>query len=356
MNNSNDQIERDPDFITIKDIIQLIKDYSREVLNKWWIVMLFTIPIVGYQVYKALNTPLVYNAQMRFIVEGDSGNQLAGLGGLLGSFGISGGGKVNPYKILEVAKSKVIMENVLFDSTTYTDKFVINEIMDLYKLDEQWAEIREDFRGYRFKSSDESTFRRLDKRAFKKVLKVVLGTKKDRENALLRIALDKDSGIYTLTTKSLTEDLSLDLSNKTFDMLKVFFEDRIFDQQKLTRDLLQAKKDSLKQVINLKSIELANYQDRNRGAITSAADIKIRNLQSEIAGVAIAFQETYKNLEVSDFTLKNSKPLFLEIDRAYPPLTAVGPSLIINIIIGLFLGGILSVIFIILRKLIVDAV
>ncbi len=348
--------QKSDEVISLKDIILTLRKYLKQIIKKWWLIALIAIPIVGYYTYKALNTPWTYAATEKFIIEGETGRNLGGLGSLLGSFGIGGGNsKINPHKVIEVTRSKVIMDQLLFDSTSYNDQIIANELLDLYKLSEKWGEASERFIDFRFTTNDPEKLTLLEKRGYKRLSKFVVGRENNRDNALLKISIDDETGIYKLKVKTISEAMSLCMSTKVFDYIKNFFEYRIFEKQKQTRDLLESKKDSLKHQLNIKSLNLANFMDRSRGSISTKVEMQRSIRRAEINGLTIAFHEAYKNYEVSDFALRNAQPLFLEVDRPFAPLSPNGPILMINIIIGLILSFILGVIIIVLRRIVLDA-
>ena len=63
------------------------------------------------------------------------------------------------------------------------------------------------------------------------------------------------------------------------------------------------------------------------------------------------YGEIIKNLEISDFTLRNKTPFVQPIDRPILPLDAEKTSLFKSMFIGGFLGLFLSILFITIRKI-----
>ena len=58
-----------------------------------------------------------------------------------------------------------------------------------------------------------------------------------------------------------------------------------------------------------------------------------------------------KNVEVADFSVKNSTPVFKVIDRPVYPLKTRGSNLLKFIVIGIVIGGFLGVGFVFARKI-----
>lgn len=343
------------DNISLKDIILGFKKYFFEIVRKWWIILLLAIPLALYFGYKAINTSVTYSANNRFVIEGNDGGGLAGLGGLLGSFGIGKPSKTNPYKILEIALSTTILNEVLLDTITSKNNLLANEIIEKYELDKLWTENNPNFENFRFKTNDRSKWEVLDHKAYKRVIKFAIGTRKDRSNALYRIEINEDSGIYSIKCKTIDPEMSYFFSNTVFEKLKYHFENKTLEAQFQTKELLKDKKDSLNAIIDIRSRELALFEDRNRGLISSTATIKKNKILTEISGLSEAYQEAFKNYELADFSYNDNKPYFMLIDKSLLPLTGIGGSLIRNILIAIILAGFLGVLFIVLRRIYLDA-
>ena len=307
------------DTITLKEIVYTTKEFVSEIIRKWWVIAMIAIPLVVYFAYKTNTTPVKYNATLRYVVEGNGGGS-GGLGGLLGSFGFGGssGGSINQWKILEVTKSRAIMDQVLLDTSDYNQKLVINNIIEEYKLDEKWAENMPELLGYRFKTNNIAEFTDIDRSRYKVIIGKMLGSAKNRSEALLVTSLHDEFGIYTLFSTTTNEDLCLG-------------------------------------VINARNLQLANMIDRSRGAVSKSLEARQRDISTEILGLKMAYQEVYKSFELSDYNYKNSQPYFVPIDMPYKPLTPMAQSMIITILKALVLSGIIGVILIVLNKLIKDA-
>ena len=337
------------DEITLKELILKVRAYWKELWRYWWQIGLICIPFIAFFIYKTFTTEPTYPAQIRFIVQGDSGG-VGGLSGLLGSIGLSKPGSVNPYKILEVGRSKRIMSSVLMGRLE-SDTLLANRILDIYELNKKWGKKKPEFLDFRFEQKTLDSMDVLSRIAFNKLYKVVIGSKKDRRSALCNISLNEEEGIFSLGALTTNPEASLMLVTDTYDKLKYFFEEETLEEQKKTRDLLKEKADSIKALINYKTHNLARFEDRNRGLILHEKRIEQQNLMLEIEGLTVAFAEAIKNFELADYNYKDSKPLFIEIDRPVPPLEIIAQSLIFNIFIAGILGCLVGALFVILRKI-----
>lgn len=338
------------DEITLKEIIQKLKIFYHEVLKNWYLVLLFCLPITTYFIYKHFQTKDIYNAETKFLVEGSSGG--SGISGLLGQFGIRSSGKFNPYKVIEVAKSKVLIKKVLFKKLN--NDYLINQIIQQYNLDEQWAKNKPEWKGFRFKNSEFDSFTEKESQAFVGVINVILGGKKIK-NPLLSFGYDEDTGIFSYNVSTQKEDLTMALINNAYSELKYFFEEEIVSGQLGTTVILKQKADSIQSLINRKSIQIASHQDQTLGLVYSTPGAKKSILEKEIQALTIAYAEVLKSYEMADINLKDTRPMFLKLDESLDPLEPVQSSLIINIIKGFLIGFIIAIIFIISRFIIRNA-
>ena len=344
------------DEITLKELILKIQEFWYELWRNWLLIGLITLPFLGYFLYKTFTHVPEYEAEVRFVVEGQGGSGgLAGFGSILGSRGIRRQGNTNPYKILEVAKSKRIIGEVLFTKSISNDDYIANNIIDLYELAEKWSENNPEMEGLRFNQTDLEGFSENERKAFLSLFGKTVGSKENRENALLKIGLDDDTGIFSINGASEDETLTLDIVNNLFEKVKYFFEEQVLEDQIKSRDILKFKADSINTLIESKLITRARFEDSSRGLISRETEITSDKLFAEIQGLTSAWAEIQKSLEIADYELQNTKPLFLVIDQPYSPIKPTQESLIMNIMLGIFLGGFIGTGFIISRKIYRDA-
>ena len=298
-------------------------------------------------------TPTTYSANLKFIVEGQSG--VSGLGGLLGQFGFrtGGGGKTNPFQIQEISKSSTLLADVLFDKNDSPN--LAEEIITQYMLVEKWSEKNPSFIGFQFKNKKINDFDTLEIKAFKSLVSMINGPEKSPDLALQTIKFNEDNGLFTISTNSLSEDISLKLAHNTYNRLKYFYEEKTLENQRRTRDLLKTKVDSLDAVIKAKYFQAARFQDRNRDLITLEKSAQRDILLGEIQALSSALAEANKSYELADYSLKDSQPQFMLVDYSLPPLKPEENSMILNILKGILLGLFLAMAYIIIRKIYRDA-
>jgi uncharacterized protein involved in exopolysaccharide biosynthesis len=349
MSREPNSLEINQDEITLRDVILKIRENVHELWKHKFLVIVITLPIVVYIMYKTFNTPSTYTSTTRFIIEGQSG----GIGGLLGQFGIRSGSnaKSNPFTTIEVARSKELLKEVLFSKVGNTNEWVINAIIKEYELDKNWIKKNPELAGFLFKTRDISKFSENERKIYLEVLSMVTGSKETNVKGLMNISVDEESNIFTLNAITLKEDLSLTITDKIYDNLKYFFEERAIASLKNTRDLLAKKVDSLQAQISGKAYAAARFDDTNKGLISATRGVTKSNMSRDITILSAALAETIKSYEMADYAYRDAKPQFLKIDVSMSPLNPKKPSKLKSLLTSLLLGIFISAFFIIFRNI-----
>lgn len=329
--------------ISVKDIILQINSYLKEILRNWKIVVLLCLIFVSFFVHNHLVHVTTYNSELRFLVEGQSGG--GGITSLLGSLGIKKGGKVNPYKIVEVAQSTKIL-NKLLSSKRNGEKNIANRIFDAYELREKWSSDDLDLSNYSYTSDDENEVHNIVVKSLSSFLWGI-----EKTNGKIKFSFNEDNGIYTVLTRLKDDQLAVDVTKELYDLVRNFFEDEIFLNQNLSAKILKDKSDSIKISRDLKVFELARHEDKNQNLVRKISNAKATILRQEIQALNFAYGEVLKNYEMTDVNLKDLQPLFMEIETPFLPLMPNNSSLFKNLMFGLIFGTFLSCGFIIFRKI-----
>lgn len=340
--------------ISLRDFIILMKEYFFYLLKKWWLIGLITLPITLYFMRNAYIAPGIYSASTKFIIEEGQGS--SGLfGGILGGFGLGkGSGVANHVKVSEVALSNLMSEKILMSQSQCGEGLLANEIIDYYKLDEIWAESDEAYRGMRFVNTDSKNYTEIERKVFRKITKVLIGTELDRTEALMKFSRNDKSGVFKLKVSSEKECITLSIMDSAYENLRQIFEEEILETKIKMVKILTSKRDSLIGIIDQKSLQFARFRDRNRGSISNEMDYASKKLQLEVQGLTTAYVESIKNLELADVNYQNSKPFFMVLDKSFPPLGRYKPNLIRSTILGAFTGVFIAIIILVGYKLLND--
>lgn len=146
MNNEIEQ-KRDveEDEISLKELLIKIRDWWRYLLSKWVIIVGFGLlgGALGL-IYSLIKKP-TYTATTTFVLEsGEKGGmgQYAGIASMMGiDLGSGGGGIFQGDNILELYKSRTMLEKTLFSTTDQTSKqLLIEQFIEINKWRDAWKD------------------------------------------------------------------------------------------------------------------------------------------------------------------------------------------------------------------------
>jgi len=346
------------DEITLKELIEKIIVYLKEIRKGFLIVLAIAALMGGYMFYKAYKTAVVFPAKLTFMLNEDTGGGASGVAAILGSFGFGGGGgsSYNLNKILELSKSRNIIEDVLFTQATIDGKndYYANHIIDKYKLHEKnWAKDTSGLSTFYFKRSSLDSFTRLENTALQSLYGMVLGG--EGQPGLFSGSLTKESGIMTFNMVTVSEDLSIGFLNTLFEAISSFYIKKAVQKEQETVNLLKFKVDSVKSVLFGREAGLAHFEDSNLFLQEQTAALPKKRLNRDVQMLTVMYGEAVKNLELAQFALQNKRPFLQAIDRPIPPIKPQRESKLKSLIMGIAIGTVLASVFIILRKIIRDA-
>lgn len=342
---------RDEDEITLKDIFVATRKFVLQALGMWWVFAGLFLVIGGYLVYDAWTTPVTYKAKLTFMVNEDEGNSMSGVSSILGQFGFAGRrGRFNLDKIVELSRSQTIVQRTVLSPATVNGEvdLIGNHLIEIYTLDEEWAEKDENLEGFRFASKAVSDFDTLGKKALKKVVNLITGG--EDEQGLMTNSYSEESTILTLTAETENEDLSIAIVSKLFDVLSQFYVEQAIERQKITFNIVKAKVDSIGEVLANTEYAYANFRDQNQNLALNVARLREMRLQRDIQKLNVMHAEALKNLEIADFSLRNATPFIQEIDHPIPPLTPQNPSKMKAAIIGMVIAILIGSMYIVGRN------
>ena len=347
------------DEITLKELIQKLQEFWREVWKHWLLIGLIILPIVAFMLFRAFTTPVTYPANLTFMVNEDEGNSIGAMAGILGSFGLGGGagGKYNLDKILELSRSRKIVQMALFEKAKVdgVEDYFANHIIRVYKLHKEWEDDTTGLVNFLFTHDSLSLFTNPENKALQILHKKIIGDPDSRCAQLLSSSISEETGIMTMAMTTESEDLSIQFLDTLYSKLSHFYVEKSIEKQQHTYDVMKSKTDSLHRALSSTQYQLLKFQDTNRGLSLRQFEAKKVRLQTEAQVLAVAYGEALKNLELADFSLKNATPFVQVIDQPIPPIKPKRESKLKALIIGCFLGGFLGVAFVLGRKIIRDA-
>ncbi len=343
------------DEITLKELILKVQEFYTEIIRNWTWILFITIPLIVFMLYRSSSTPTKYLASLTFMLNEEENSAMGALGGLAASFlGGSSGGEFNLDKMLALAKSRNIIQRALFEKIELNGEtdFYGNHLITMYGFHEKWEE-HESLKKFKFTHDSLAVFNRTENSALKRLHSLVIGSAK---NPGLLSNVKDDTGIINMNLSSNNEDLSINLVKTIYTKLSNFYIDKAIEQQKQTYLLVKAKTDSLRKELNNTQYQLLKFKDSQRNLSLRQYGAQELRLQRNTQILSLAYGEALKNLEMADFSLKSKTPFIQSIDIPIAPIAPIKESKIKSIILGGVLGLFISIILIIGRKIIRDAI
>jgi len=256
--------------VSIREVLIKGKEYFHYLKSRWFWLPLFLIPFIAYTAWEYYNHKIHYQASLSFMINEEDSGGIGAISQVLGQFGgiIGGSQGYNYDKILELAKSRKIVERVLFDSIEINSNndFVANHFIEMYASEDLFGKNRfEELKDFRFKRSDISSFQDTEKFVLKTLhSKIVGNANTSTKDRLLTVNYSDKTGIMKLYFQSDSEDMSVKFLNKEFENLSEFYVEKMTEKQQETYDVFENKVDSVQTALRNAEYSLAKIKDTNR--------------------------------------------------------------------------------------------
>lgn len=333
--------------VALSDVIQSINQFFKFLQSKFKFLALLMLlgGIVG-TVYHLIASPK-YHATATFIVEEkSSGAGLAGMAGQLG-FDISSltGGNAGLFEgdnILEIIKSRNIIESVLLSKISLNDSLQSKTLADLYY---EASGLKNKFLG---KNENLSNL--------------------NFSNITSEHSILQDSVLYIMIEKINKENLNVQRINKKGSIISIntvsssppfskLFSERLLNETSemyikikvgnLTSNInrLQNKADSLQGLLNRTSYQSAALKTFDANEAYKSSSVPEEMSQRDKLVLNTLYAEVVKNVEVLRISLINQKPIIQILDLPKFPLVNQQKSFLVIELIGLLAGLIIGFLY-----------
>jgi hypothetical protein len=345
--------QTEEDELTLRDLILKIREYWAEIRRNWPLVLLFVVPFTGWFAYQAFQKPVTYTARLTFMMSEDNGG--GGISSILGQFGGLLGGGTGEYqleKILEIARSRRIISEALFERYRLGDRedFFANHVIRTQQLHKKWAKDSL-LRGFLFDKGDPTAFGRKENKALLALYGEMIGGE-GVSRPMFGSSLNEDTGIMTFLINSRDEMLAIDLLSILYEKLSIFYIAKSIQREQATLDILAHKRDSIARVLRRNDYSAATFDDRNNSLLLQSDKVPGKRLQRDNQLLTLMYGEAIKNAEVAEFALKSSTPFLTLLDVPIAPIKADARGRVKAVITGLLLGFIFGGLFVVIRKVI----
>lgn len=346
--------------ISLKAVILKLQNYVKACLKAWKFIAILAILFAIAFVLIKKSAPKVYNATLTFMLNEDERGGISGIAGMLGSFGLGiGNSESNLDKILELSKSRRIAQNAIFTKCVINNKedYLGNHFIAILEKHNEW------YKGPGFLSSDDDSlslenfrfshdsieiFSILENKALKKVHVAIAGN--DKKEGVLYCNYNELSGIMSLIVESYDDELVVNLSKTLFEKLSEYYIDKAVEKQRYDFEIIKEKYDSINNALSSVEYRLAAFEDSNRDLFRKKDILLKTRLSNEKQKLQYMSGKAEEQLQLAQLTLDNKTPYIQVIDYPLLPLKPTNKSIIFYLILGLFVGAFLGVIYVILKK------
>jgi len=354
--NTDNNYSMDNDEISLKELIVKMKDWFQFLRSQWKLIIL--VGIIGGMIgltYAFIEKP-TYKAVLTFAMEDEKGGGGGGLGGALGlasQFGIdlgsSGGGAFAAANLIELMKSRNLVEKTLLSSVEVNGKMI--SLADYYlaynEIKKGWDEkpllknISFPIDGDRSKFSlqQDSILKTLSSGIIKNELII---SQKDKKVSILSIEMNS---INELFAKVFCETIAKETSD--------YYVEIKSRKSKMNVEILQHQADSIRTELNSAITGVAAASD-NVFNLNTAMNVKrtpSARRQVDVQANTAILTQLVGNLELAKVTLRKETPLIQIIDRPIFPLEKEKVSKLKSLILGTFLASFLTALYLIFSTL-----
>ena len=340
------QQQIDNDEISLKELIQKIQEWIAYLKTQWKLIIGIAAlgGIIGF-VYASFQKP-TYLATTTFVLEEDKGGS-GGLGGAMGlasSFGFDlgggGGGLFTSSNIIELMKSRLVVEKTLLNPVQVSGKEI--------SLADYYIQINELKSKRSFPAKADRTKFNLEQDS------ILYSISSNLINNNLEIAQkDKKVSIISLTVKTENELFSKLFCEQLLKETSDFYIETKSKKSRLNVDILQHQADSIRAELNgaITGVATANDNVYNLNPAYNVKKTPGTRRQVDVQANTAILTQLVAQLELSKVSLRKETPLVQIIDRPILPLEKEKVGRLKSLILGGFLAGFLTVLYLVFGQL-----
>ena len=349
----DDVVNSNSDEITFKDIVVIVKSYSKYLLSKFKIISLIGILGGSLGLAYSITKKTTYKATLTFALE----DEKPGIGGLgltsqLGlDLGGSPAGVFSGPNLLELFKSRNMVEKALLKPIKFKNETI--SFAEMYIREKKWRDgwnQSEKYKGIKFlPNSKREDFTRVQD----SILELIYNN--FYKSGLTIIKSDKTS-ILSLEIKFTNEVFAKEFNETLANVVSDFYINTKNKKARINSSILERQLDSIRGELNGSIASVAIANDRTFGLNPALNVKKVPSVRRQVdvqANTAI-LTELIKQTELAKVNLRKETPLIQVIDSPKYPLKIERFGKLKGIILGFFLGGILIVMFLIMKRMIKD--
>jgi hypothetical protein len=355
-----------PEELTLKDVLLGLGKTWRFLISKWMVILTLSVcgGLAGYW-YAYFKKP-TFTSNITFVLEdGGTSGGLGNLGGLASFVGINvgdngSGGIFQGDNIIELYKSQAMIEKALFTEVPLNGKksLLINRYIEFHGLRKTWKEVpalanvRFD-KAYAVAKAENGVHDRTRDSLVTSIVKEV-------RNEYLNVSkIDKKLSVINAEVKAEDEVFAKEFNDQIVKTVNDFYIQTKTKKSLENVAILQHNTDSVRAVMNGSIYTSAAISDATPNLNPTRQVQRVAPMQrSQFSAETnkIILGELLKNLEISKIALRKETPLIQIIDKSGYPLQKRVTSKAISFVIGFMLLGFMTATFLVIRKLILNAI
>lgn len=339
------------DEISLKELILKIHEWWKYLLSKWIAILLAGLigGIVGLAYVYSRNP--VYIAVTTFVLEEDNGaggmlSQFGGLASLAGIEGGGGGGLFQGDNIIQLYRSRSMVEKTLLSPVEYRGKkqLLIDHYIEFNKLRKNW-EKKPQLKNLQFTVQEYEKPDRLKDSIMGVTVKSI------NENYLSVSKPDKKLSIIEVEVKANDEFFAKAFNDQIVKNVNDFYVQTRTKKAEENLYILQRQTDSVRNVLNGAIYQTAAIADATPNLNPTRQILRAPAQRSQFNAEAnkVILSQLVQNLELAKLSLRKETPLIQVIDQPVLPLEMDKLGKLKGIIIGGILGGFIMIIILVIR-------
>lgn len=338
------------DEMSIKDLHYHLKAYFGYLKKQSKIILIVMTLGGGLGLLYSILTKNIYIAPYTFVLEDSKSSgmgQYAGLASLAGiNLGSSGGGIFEGDNIFELYKSRVMIEKTLLSRVSFDgrNQLLIERYIQINHLQEKWQ--KEDGVNINFNGNPQNFNRKQDSIISNLVYTI-------NKESLSVIRPDKKLNIIAVESRFKDELFAKVFTETLVDNVNDFYIKTKTKKTAQNVNILQKQADSVRLVLNTSIGAVASALDAapNANPLNMMLRVPSQRKQVDVQASTAVYGEIVKNLELAKITLRQETPLIQVLDKPVLPLPKQHTGKLKGIFAGLTLGGILSLLFLSIKRL-----
>ncbi len=352
--NMNTMSNPNSDEISLKELIQKIKEWVAYLKTKWKIIFLAGVFGASIGLVYSIFKKTTYKAVLTFALEEDKASSGEGLGGLASTFGIDlggkGGGAFAGPNLMELMKSRLLVEKTLLNPIIVNgDTISLAEYyIQINKLRESWND-KPTLKNIQFlPNTDRSNFTLLQD----SILQIFFTNLTDL-NYLIISEKEKNVSITKIEVVSKSEKFAKLFCENLANETSQFYIETKSKKSRLNVEILQKQVDSIRIKLN---IAISGVASANDNVFNLNPSLNIKNsigkkMQVDVQANTTILIQLVTQLELAKVALRKETPLIQIIDRPIFPLEKDKPSKLKSIILGGFSAGFFTVLYLLFSSL-----